>query len=146
MTTNTLEDTAKAVVRRNTEEVQGQGNWALFDQLFADDFIDHTPQRGVTADKCGVLQLYKGMRAAFPDFQPVIGWQAAEGDLVTTYKVYHGTHRGALFGVEPTGRKVAFETVDAMRVRNGQIVEHWGAANLLSLMDQLTGTAVNSPT
>lgn len=139
MTTSSSSEAAKAVVRRNTELVQGKGDWALFDELFADDFVDHTPQEGVTADKAGVLQLYKGMRAAFPDFNPVIGWLAVEGDLVTTYKVYHGTHLGPLLGVEPTGRKVAFETVDAMRVRNGQIVEHWGAANLLGLLKQLTG-------
>ena len=138
MTTLSIGEAAKAVVRRNTEQVQGRGDWALFDELFAADFVDHTPQKGVGADKAGVLQLYKGMRAAFPDFHPVIGWQAVEGDLVTTYKVYHGTHQGPLLGVEATGRKVSFETVDAMRVRNGQIVEHWGAANLLSLMDQLT--------
>ena len=46
---------------------------------------------------------------------------------MTTYKTYHGTHRGSLFGIAPTGRKIQFETVDAMRVRNGQITEHWGS-------------------
>ncbi|WFR74245.1 ester cyclase [Prescottella defluvii] len=40
-------------------------------------------------------------------------------------------------GIAPTGRAVEFETVDAMRVRDGRIVEHWGVANLLSLMKQL---------
>ena len=56
---------------------------------------------------------------------------------MTTYKTYHGTHRGAFFGVAPTGRAIEFETVDVMRVRNGQIAEHWGVANLFSLMQQL---------
>ena len=37
----------------------------------------------------------------------------------------------------PTGRKIQFETVDVMRVRDGQIAEHWGVANLFSLMQQL---------
>jgi hypothetical protein len=32
-----------AVVRRNTEEVQGRGNFEVFEELFADDFADHTP-------------------------------------------------------------------------------------------------------
>ena len=65
----------------------------------------------------------------FPDFHAEIHWQAADGDLVTTYKTYHGTHQGTFLGVAPTGRKIHFETVDAMRVRNGQITEHWGVAN-----------------
>src|SRR5207245_10012339 len=35
----------------------------------------------------------KRLRAAFPDFHPEIHWQAAAGNLVTTYKTYHGTHQ-----------------------------------------------------
>ena len=88
MTNSTLGDAAIAVVRRNTEEVQGKGNWDLFEQLFADDFVDHTPQPGTTPDKNGVRVLYKRLRAAFPDFRPEIHWQVAAGDLVTTYKTY----------------------------------------------------------
>ena len=56
---------------------------------------------------------------------------------MTTYKTYHGTHRGEFLGVAPTGRKIQFETVDVMRVRDGKIAEHWGVANLFSLMQQL---------
>jgi hypothetical protein len=63
MTAN-ISETAKDVVRRNTEEVQGRGNWALFDELFADNFFDHTPQPGGTRDKAGVLVLYKRLREA----------------------------------------------------------------------------------
>jgi hypothetical protein len=41
-------EAAKAVVRRNTEEVQGKGNFDVFEELFADDFVDHTPQPAMT--------------------------------------------------------------------------------------------------
>lgn len=130
-------EAAKAVVRRNTEEVQGRGNYALFDELFADDFLDHTPQPNCTPDKAGALGLYKTLRAAFPDFHADIHWQRVDGDVVTTYKTYHGTHQGAMFGIAPTGRKIQFETVDAMRVEDGKITEHWGVANLFFLLQQL---------
>jgi steroid delta-isomerase-like uncharacterized protein len=130
-------EAAKAVVRRNTEEVQGKGDWAVFDELFADDFVDHTPQPGTTPDKAGVRLLYGLLREAFPDFHPDIHWQSVDGDLVTTYKIYYGTHLGPILGVPATGRKVHFETVDAMRVQNGKITDHWGVGNLFSLMQQL---------
>jgi predicted ester cyclase len=81
--------------------------------------------------------LYKRLRAAFPDFRPEIHWQAAAGDLVTTYKTYHGTHQGEFLGIPATGKKVSFYTVDAMRVVDGKITEHWGVATLLDLMQQL---------
>jgi hypothetical protein len=32
---------------------------------------------------------------------------------------------------------IHFETVDVMRVRDDKITEHWGVANLFSLMQQL---------
>jgi steroid delta-isomerase-like uncharacterized protein len=130
-------EAAKAVVRRNTEEMQSKGNFDIFEEVFADDFVDHTPQPNMIPDKAGVRGLYRSLRAAFPDFRAEIHWQAADGDLVTTFKTYHGTHEGAFLGVAPTGRKVHFETVDVMRVRNGRIAEHWGVANLFSLMQQL---------
>jgi steroid delta-isomerase-like uncharacterized protein len=132
-----LTDAAKAVVRRNTEEVQSRGKFDVFEELFADDFVDHTPQPGMTPNKDGVRDLYHRLRAAFPDFRADIHWQAADGELVTTYKTYHGTHQGMFLGVAPTGRKIHFETVDVMRVRNGKITDHWGVANLFSLMQQL---------
>lgn len=110
-----VSEAAKAVVRRNTEEVQGKGDFELFEELFADDFLDHTPQPGRTPDKAGARELY------------------------------HGTHQGPFFDIAPTGREIHFETVDAMRVRNGQIVEHWGVANLLSLLQQLGAVSPISP-
>src|SRR6476469_4650826 len=137
MTSTDASEVAKAVVRRNTEEVQGGGNFDLFDELFADDFLDHTPQPGRTPDKAGARELYRALRAAFPDFHADIHWQIADGDHVTTYKTYHGTHRGEFLGVPPTGRKIQFETVDVMRVRNGKIAGHWGVANLFSLLQPL---------
>jgi predicted ester cyclase len=40
-------------------------------------------------------------------------------------------------GLTPTGRCIHFETVDVMRVHDGKITEHWGVANLFSLLQQL---------
>jgi steroid delta-isomerase-like uncharacterized protein len=130
-------DAAKAVVRRNTEQVQGQGDFALFEELFADDFVDHTPQPGTTPDKAGVRVPYNRLRTAFPDFRPEIHWQTVDAGIVTTFKTYHGTHLGYFLGIAPTGKSIKFETVDAMRVRNGKITDHWGVANLYSVLQQL---------
>ena len=84
MRTLTASDAAKAVVRRNAEEVQGKGNFNVFEELFADDFVDHTTQPGTTPDKAGVRKLYTYMREAFPDFHAEIHWQLVDGDRVTT--------------------------------------------------------------
>ena len=49
-----VSEAAKAVVRRNTEEVQGGGDYALYDELFADDFVDHDI---LMVDRTGVVHL-----------------------------------------------------------------------------------------
>lgn len=139
MSTNPVSEAAKAVVRRNTEEVQGKGNFQVFDELFDDNFVDHTTQPGTTPDKEGVRKLYTYMREAFPDFHAEIHWQLLDDDRVTTYKTYHGTHLGTFLGVPATGRAIHFETVDVMRVQGGKITDHWGVGNLLSLMQQIGG-------
>jgi steroid delta-isomerase-like uncharacterized protein len=137
MSNSASSEAAKAVVRRNIEEVQSKGNFDVFEKLFADDFVDHTPQPNMTPDKSGARGLYRALREAFPDFHAVIHWQTAYGEIVTTFKTYHGTHQGSFLGVAPTGKKIHFEALDAMRVKNGKIAEHWGVANLFSLMQQI---------
>jgi len=139
MNSTSSSDVAKAVVRRNTEEVQGKGNFDVFEEIFADDFVDHTTQPNMTPDKAGVRRLYTYMREAFPDFLAKIHWQLADGDRVTTFKTCYGTHDGQFLGIAPTHRKIHFESVDVMRVRNGKITDHWGVGNLLSLMQQVGG-------
>jgi predicted ester cyclase len=94
-------------------------------------------QPGTTPDKAGVRVLYKRLRDAFPDFRPEIHWQTVDNDIVTTFKTYHGTQLGDFLGIAPTGKAIQFETVDAMRVRDGKITDHWGVANLYSVLQQL---------
>lgn len=130
-------NTSIDVVRRNIEEVQNGGDFTVFDEIFADDFTDHTPQQGVPADKDGVRALYTGLRTAFPDFHADIHWQTVEDDKVTTFKTYRGTHRGTFLGVPSTGRSIHFDTLDVFRVRDGQLTDHWGIADLLSVLIQL---------
>ncbi|WTY01388.1 maleylpyruvate isomerase N-terminal domain-containing protein [Streptomyces canus] len=48
MSDTDVSEAAKAVIRRNTEDVQGEGNYELYDELFSGDFLDHTPQPGRT--------------------------------------------------------------------------------------------------
>ena len=102
--TNEVGAAAKAVVRRYTEDVQSKGSLELFEELIADDFVDHTPSPRQTTNKAGVRALYRVLREAFPDFRAEIHWQTADGDMVTTYKTYHGTHRGVVVVRDPPDR------------------------------------------
>jgi predicted ester cyclase len=67
----------------------------------------------------------------------VIHDQLSDGDKVVTRKTFQGTHRGELMGIPPTGNPVAFDVIDIVRVRDGQLVEHWNVIDTLGLMQQV---------
>ena len=50
MNQRSVSDQAKAVVRRSTEEVQGKGRFEVFEELFADDFVDDVGGRNATGE------------------------------------------------------------------------------------------------
>jgi predicted ester cyclase len=39
-------------------------------------------------------------------------------------------------GIPPTGRRVAIEVIDIVRVVDGRVVEHWNVADNLGLLQQ----------
>lgn len=56
------------------------------------------------------------------------------------------THDGELMGVPPTGTQVHVELIDIMRFDDaGLVSEHWGVADMLSLMQQLGVVPTGQP-
>lgn len=76
-------------------------------------------------------------RTAFDDFAVEIIDRLAEADKVATYKAFSGVHNGDFMGIAPTGTPVRFLVMDIVRLRGGQIVEHWGMVDQLGLLQQL---------
>jgi predicted ester cyclase len=83
------------------------------------DVLDHSRPPGIGPGAEGVRQQFDGFRQAFPDFRATVLDQIAEGDMVVTRKVFHGTHRGDLMGIPPTGRDVEIHVIDIVRLSQG---------------------------
>lgn len=81
--------------------------------------------------------IFDAFHAAFADFAVEVLDQVAEGDKVMTYKVFSGTHTGEFQGIPASGRAVRFDVMDIVRLRDGQVVEHWGMVDQLALLRQL---------
>jgi steroid delta-isomerase-like uncharacterized protein len=127
----------KAIVRRMVEEAQSGHNLAAVDELFAADFIDHSVPPGLPPSREGVKMQFSMFFDAFPDLHVVIHDQVAEGDEVVTRKTFHGTHQGDLMGIPPSGRPIAFDVIDILRLKDGKITDHWNVVDQLSLMRQI---------
>ena len=49
-------------------------------------------------------------------------------------------HSGALLGIEPTGREVAIDVIDIVRLEDGRYAEHWGLNTLSNVIAALSKT------
>jgi predicted ester cyclase len=100
--------------------------------FFAPDFHSHVTPR-VNPDVVGTdirgheLEWWTSVRSAFPDMQFTVDLLIESGDLVVSNWTVRGTHTGTPFyGVAASGEPVEINGTAILRIRDGQIVEHWG--------------------
>lgn len=127
----------KALVRRLMEEDISQGDEAVAAAIIHPDFLDHTNPPGMQHGLEGHTAIVRIFRSVFPDLEWRIDDLIAEGDKVVARTTMRGTHRGAFFGIPPTGKVVEMPGVHIMRIADGRIAEHWGSNDDLGLMRQL---------
>ena len=67
MTTET-----KKMIERIPLEVLNNGKFGLIDEIFATDYVEHTPQPGVPPTREGFKQTAIALKKAFPDLHYTI--------------------------------------------------------------------------
>jgi steroid delta-isomerase-like uncharacterized protein len=127
----------KATVRDFIDGLFTKGDPGAVDTYLAEDFINHDPPLGVSADREGMRAAGAMIRAACPDWHSDLHLLVAEDDLVVERFTASGTQRGELMGVAPTGRTVSLPGINIFRLRDGRIVEWWGRLDELGLLRQL---------
>jgi hypothetical protein len=114
----------KEVVRRFLEHGWTAGGWNMdvIMECFSEHYWSHTWQGDLATT--GARQ---GRFFAALEFVELLSSDLiAEHDLVVHRSTRQVRHVGEVFGVPPTGRVVTVEHVEAWRVTDGKIVEHWG--------------------
>jgi len=128
----------KAIVVRFNKEVIEAGNEAAFRELVTPEFVNRSAPPDMPAGPDGMHYFFEQiLRPAFPDLRVEIHQQLAEGPWVATRKTIRGTHRGPLMGLAATGKAVAIDVFDLVRLERGRYVEHWGLSSLAETMAQL---------
>jgi predicted ester cyclase len=127
----------KARVRRLIEEFINKRDLAVADEIFATNFVNHSPAVGTTPDRQGIKQYIAMLHSAFPDFHCAIEDLIAEGDRVVVRLMCRGTHRGDLMGVSPTGRQVDVTAISILHFAGGKVMERWNSTDNLGMMQQL---------
>ena len=137
----------KAVIRRWIEAYNQRDLEAEADVL-APGYMAHVPSPQGPLDLEG-LEAWREFTApfveAFPDLRLTIEDISAEGDTVAARVAFHGTHRGEFQGLPPTGKEVAFSSMEFNRVVDGKVEEHWVEINLLGVVQQLGVATMPGP-
>ena len=127
----------KVTVRDFIDGLFTKGDLGAVDTYLAEDFINHDPPFGVSADREGMRTAAATMRAGFTDWHSELHELIAEGDLVVERFTAGGTQTGEVMGVPPTGREVSLPGINIFRLRDGRIVERWGRLDELGFLRQL---------
>ena len=137
-----------AATMRSTYERINKGDIDGFGDLVASDFVEHQGAGGpgFPPTKEGTLEFFRTLLAAFPDWRMTVEDLIAGEDKTVARLTATGTHKGEFMGVPPTGRHVDVQLIDIMRFDGaGLVCEHWGVADMLSLMQQLSVVPVGPP-
>jgi steroid delta-isomerase-like uncharacterized protein len=127
-----------AATMRSTYDLISEGDIAGFGELVAGDFVEHEEIPGLAATKDGMLEYFGLLLSAFPDMRMDVEDLVADGDKTVARVRATATHEGEFMGVPPTGNRIEIQLIDIMRFDvDGLVCEHWGVADMLSLMQQL---------
>jgi len=128
----------KMVAQRWSEELWGQGNLTVADEIVAPDYVRHDPgdpfpARGPEDVKRIVVML----RRMLPDFRITVESIIAEGDMVVSRYTANATDTRGYMGRPPTGKAIRTSAIQIFRFSDGKIVESWAARDDLGTLRQL---------
>jgi steroid delta-isomerase-like uncharacterized protein len=125
-----------AIARRWFEEVWNSRRDEAIYELMAPDAVGHMEGGDVHGP-----DEFRTARAAFlnalPDVHIAVEDVIAEGDRAAVRWLVRATHKGELFGVAASHRKVELRGTSWFRIRDGKLVEGWDTWNLGGLLDSL---------
>ena len=128
----------KATARRWSEELWGQGNLAVADEVIAPDYVRHDagdpfPARG-PEDVKKIVGMLRGM---LPDLRIEVQDVIAEDDKVVVRYTGVATDTNGYMGRPPTGKTISSPAIQIFRFEDGMIVESWAVRDDLGTLVQL---------
>jgi steroid delta-isomerase-like uncharacterized protein len=139
------EEQNKELIRRYYDEMWNPWNFAACDWLLASDIAFYGSLGVATQGIAAFRDYMQTVRAAFPDFHNTIEEMVAENDRIVARLTYRGTHRGEIFGLAPSGKKITYAGTAFFRIAAGKVAEGWVLGDRLGLLQQLGAASAADP-
>ena len=121
----------KKIIRRYIEEIENTGDVSNIREFISEDYAEVYEGERYQIGIEGAINHVLGVRRVYPDLKLTIQNQISEGEWIATIYTVTGTFTDEWFEMKPTGKPITFTGVNVDRIRDGKIIEHGGAANLL---------------
>lgn len=127
----------RQVITRYYEELWNQWRFDLIPDLVCDD-IKFRGSIGIQLRGRSAFEGYmRTIQTAFPDFHNRIDDLLIEWDRAAARLTYTGTHRGPLFGVDGTGRRIEYAGLAMIELRDGKVASAWVLGDTKLLWEQI---------
>lgn len=127
----------EATMRRLYDSINA-GDVDTFDEVLAEDFVDHEETPGLAPTRDGVKAFFSMFLAAFPDLRMEPEDVLVSGDKVVARVRATGTHEGEFLDMPSTGKRIDVQLIDIIRFgEDGLAREHWGVFDTMAMMQQL---------
>jgi predicted ester cyclase len=137
---STTSHASREVIERYVE-ISRTGDTSTLGEIIAPDFrLRLAAPIGVE----GVAAFVRVLHAGFTEIVCSLEQCVCDDDSASFRYTIAGTHTGVFAGRAATGRRVAWEGADFMRLRQGKIIQLWPVQDSLPLMEGL-GAVVRSP-
>lgn len=107
------------------------------DRFLTEDFWWTGGSVGTTEGREAYKQVMPRFWAGLPDVQATEEDILAAGDAVVARFTVTGTHKGQLWGIPPTGRRVSWQAVMIYKFREGKISQQWAAEDWTAILTQI---------
>ncbi|MGH7576068.1 MAG: GNAT family N-acetyltransferase [Longimicrobiales bacterium] len=126
----------RILIERFYHDLWNRFDKSLIPELLTEDFVFRGGQeRRGQAEFAAYVDF---IRDTFPDFHNEIEEIISEGDRSFAALAYSATHRGELFGIPGTGRRVRYAGTALFRFWRRQIREVWVLGDIYGLVQQLS--------
>jgi predicted ester cyclase len=125
-----------SAARRLLVEALGDADLSVVDELVADDFVEHqNGVQGIGPD--AVKQLVRGLHQSLSEVRYSVEAIVAGEDTVWLRSRVTARNTTPFMGWPATGKEIEIDVFDVLRFSGGKVIEHWGVADRLGLLEQL---------
>jgi len=117
-------------VRSANDEIIGNGNLDVVDQIFSSDYVVHTGDKDYKGTQF-VRRFVNQLRSAIPDIRVgEVEILMQKDDTITWQRTLSGTHQASMMGIPPSGKSVEWRDMLVTRFDGEQIIEEWAVSDL----------------